>query len=62
MREKELSKKWFYTFIAIALAAIAVFVWACVKGDATVMVATGLVIGVQIVNIVQWIHRHPKKK
>ena len=62
MREKELSKKWFYTIIAIALAAIAVFVWACVKRDATVMVATGLVVGIQIVNIVQWIHRHPKKK
>lgn len=62
MREKELSKKWFYTFIAITIAAIAVFVWACIKGDATVMVATGLVIGVQILNIIQWIQRPPKKK
>ncbi|WP_140392889.1 hypothetical protein [Parabacteroides sp. An277] len=53
-----LSRKWLYIFVAVALAAAAVFVWACVKQDATVMVATGLVVGVQIVNIVQWIRSH----
>ena len=44
--------------LLVALAALAVFIWACVKRDATVMVATGLVLGVQIVNIVQWIRSH----
>ena len=58
----ELSKKWLYTFIAIAIAAIAVFVWACVKKDTTIMIATGLVIGIQILNIVQWIQRHFPKR
>lgn len=58
----ELSKKWLYTFIAIAIAAIAVFVWACIKKDATIMIATGLVIGIQILNIVQWIQRHFPKR
>lgn len=53
-----LSRKWLYIFVAVALAAAAVFVWASVKQDATVMVATGLVVGVQIVNIVQWIRSH----
>lgn len=58
----ELSKKWLYTFIAIAIAAIAVFVWACIKKDTTIMIATGLVIGIQILNIVQWIQRHFPKR
>ncbi len=58
----ELSKKWLYTFIAIAIAAIAVFVWACVKKDTTIMIATGLVIGIQILNIVQWLQRHFPKR
>ena len=53
-----LSRRWFATFLIIALAALAVFIWACVKRDATVMVATGLVLGVQIVNNVQWIRSH----
>ena len=58
----ELSKKWLYTFIAIAIAAIAVFVWACIKKDTTIMIATGLVIGIQILNIVQWLQRHFPKR
>lgn len=62
MRENELPIKWLYIFTAVAIAAIAVFVWACIKKDITVMVATGLVAGVQIINIVKWLQTHKRKK
>ena len=62
MNERNLSKKWFYGFIAIAIAALAVMGWAFVKQDVTVMVATGLVVGVQAMNIIKWIQNHPRKK
>lgn len=62
MNERNLSKKWFYGFITIAIAALAVMGWAFVKQDVTVMVATGLVVGVQVMNIIKWIQNHPRKK
>ncbi len=62
MNERNLSKKWLYGFILIAIAALAVMGWAFVKQDVTVMVATGLVVGIQVMNIIRWIQNHPRKK
>lgn len=62
MNERNLSKKWFYGFIVIAIAALGVLGWAFVKQDVTVMVATGLVVGVQVMNIIQWVQNHSRKK
>ena len=62
MNERNLSKKWLYGFILIAIAALAVMGWAFVKQDVTVMVATGLVVGIQEMNIIRWIQNHPRKK
>ncbi len=62
MNERNLSKKWLYSFILIAIAALAVMGWAFVKQDVTVMVATGLVVGIQVMNIIRWIQNHPRKK
>lgn len=61
MNERNLSKKWLYGFILIAIAALAVMGWAFVKQDVTVMVATGLVVGIQVMNIIRWIQNHPRK-
>ncbi len=61
MNERNLSKKWLYGFIVIAIAALGVLGWAFVK-DVTVMVATGLVVGVQVMNIIQWVQNHSRKK
>ena len=62
MNERNLSKKWLYGFILIAIAALAVMGWAFVKQDVTVMVATGLVVGIQVMNIIRWIQNHHRKK
>ena len=62
MNERNLSKKWLYGFILIAIAALAVMGWAFVKQDVTVMVATGLVVGIQVMNMIRWIQNHPRKK
>ena len=62
MNERNLSKKWLYGCILIARAALAVMGWAFVKQDVTVMVATGLVVGIQVMNIIRWIQNHPRKK
>lgn len=62
MNERNSSKKWLYGFILIAIAALAVMGWAFVKQDVTVMVATGLVVGIQVMNIIRWIQNHPRKK
>ena len=62
MNERNLSKKWLYGFILIAIAALAVMGWAFVKQDVTVMVATGLVVGIQVMNIIRWIQNHPRTK
>lgn len=62
MNERNLSRKWLYGFILIAMAALAVMGWAFVKQDVTVMVATGLVVGIQVMNIIRWIQNHPRKK
>ena len=62
MNERNLSKKWLYGFILIEIAALAVMGWAFVKQDVTVMVATGLVVGIQVMNIIRWIQNHPRKK
>ena len=62
MNERNLSKKWLYGFIVIAIAALGVLGWAFVKQDVTVMVATGLVVGVQVINIIQWVQNHSRKK
>ena len=62
MNERNLSKKWLYGFIEIAIAALGVLGWAFVKQDVTVMVATGLVVGVQVMNIIQWVQNHSRKK
>lgn len=62
MNERNLSKKWLYCFILIAIAALAVMGWAFVKQDVIVMVATGLVVGIQVMNIIRWIQNHPRKK
>ena len=62
MNERNLSKKWLYGFIVIAIAASGVLGWAFVKQDVTVMVATGLVVGVQVMNIIQWVQNHSRKK
>ena len=62
MNERNLSKKWLYGFIVIARAALGVLGWAFVKQDVTVMVATGLVVGVQVMNIIQWVQNHSRKK
>lgn len=61
MNERNLSKKWLYGFIVIAIAALGVLGWAFVKQDVTVMVATGLVVGVQVMNIIQWVQNHSRK-
>ncbi len=62
MNERNLSKKWLYGFIVIAIAALGVLGWAFVKQNVTVMVATGLVVGVQVMNIIQWVQNHSRKK
>ena len=62
MNERNLSKKWLYGFIVIAIAALGVLGWAFVKQDVTVMVATGLGVGVQVMNIIQWVQNHSRKK
>ncbi len=62
MKESELPKKWFYTFVAIAIAAAIVFIWACIKKDTTIMVATGMVAGIQIINVIKWLQVHRKRK
>ena len=62
MNERNLSKKWLYGFIVIAIAALGVLGWAFVKQDVTVMVATGLVVGVQVMNIIEWVQNHSRKK
>ena len=62
MNKRNLSKKWLYGFIVIAIAALGVLGWAFVKQDVTVMVATGLVVGVQVMNIIQWVQNHSRKK
>lgn len=62
MNERNLSKKWLYGFIVIAIAALGVLGRAFVKQDVTVMVATGLVVGVQVMNIIQWVQNHSRKK
>lgn len=62
MNERNLSKKWLYGFIVIAIAALGVLGWVFVKQDVTVMVATGLVVGVQVMNIIQWVQNHSRKK
>lgn len=62
MNERNLSKKWLYGFIVIAIAALGVLGWAFVKQDVTVMVATGLVVGIQVMNIIQWVQNHSRKK
>ena len=62
MNERNLSKKWLYGVIVIAIAALGVLGWAFVKQDVTVMVATGLVVGVQVMNIIQWVQNHSRKK
>ena len=62
MNERNLSKKWLYGFIVIAIAALGVLGWAFVKQNVTVMVATGLVVGVQVMNIIQWVQNHSRIK
>ena len=62
MKESELSKAWFTGFVLIAIAALAVFVWAYIQKDVTVMVATGMVAGVQLINVVKWLKAHKKRK
>ena len=62
MNERNISKKCLYGFIVIAIAALGVLGWAFVKQDVTVMVATGLVVGVQVMNIIQWVQNHSRKK
>lgn len=62
MKESELSKTWFIGFVLIAIAALAVFIWAYTKKDVTVMVATGMVAGVQLINVVKWLKAHKKRK
>lgn len=61
MKESELPKNWFYLFVAIAIAAIIVFIWASIRKDTTIMVATGMVAGIQIINVVKWLQAHRKK-
>lgn len=61
MKESELSKAWFIGFVLIAIAALAVFIWAYTKKDVTVMVATGMVAGVQLINVVKWLKAHKKE-
>lgn len=62
MKESELPKNWFYLFAAIAITASAVFVWACIKKDTTIMVATGMVAGIQIINVIKWLQANKKRK
>ena len=62
MKESELPQNWFYLFVAIAIAAIIVFIWASIRKDTTIMVATGMVAGIQIINVVKWLKAHRKKR
>lgn len=62
MNGQDLSKKWLCCFVALTAAALGVFAWACVLRDVTVMVATGLVSGLQVMNIVQWFQNRSKGK
>ena len=51
--------KFSWRMIAAAFSyALGVLGWAFVKQDVTVMVATGLVVGVQVMNIIQWVQNH----
>ncbi len=62
MNGRNLSKKWLCGFGLIAIAALGVFCWAVVKQEVTVMVATALVFGVQVMNMIQWFQNRSGKK
>ena len=49
-----LSKKWLYTFIIIAIAALATCVVGLYNKEYIIAIGTGLVFGVQVFNIIKW--------
>ncbi|MBC5634705.1 hypothetical protein [Parabacteroides hominis] len=54
MNNKNLSKKWLYTFIIIAIAALATCVVGLYNKEYIIAIGTGLVFGVQVFNIIKW--------
>ena len=57
-----ISKKWFYTYIAIALFAIITCVYALYKKEYIIAVGTGFVFCVQIQNIIKYKQDQFKKR
>ena len=54
MNNKNLSKKWLYTFIIIAIAALATCVVGLYNKEDIIAIGTGLVFGAQVFNIIKW--------
>lgn len=54
MNNKNLSKKWLYTFIIIAIARPCHRVVGLYNKEYIIAIGTGLVFGVQVFNIIKW--------
>lgn len=54
MSNKRLSKKWLYTFIAIAIAALVTCLFSLHYKEEVIAIGTGLVFVAQILNIIRW--------
>lgn len=54
MNKNQLSKKWLYGFILIAVAALATCAFALYYKEYVIATGTGLVFAVQIINILKW--------
>lgn len=51
---QQLPRKWLYIYIGVAIAALAVCIIGLLKEEYIVAVATGVVFGAQMINIVKW--------
>ncbi|MBC8602699.1 hypothetical protein H8784_13355 [Parabacteroides acidifaciens] len=54
MSNKSLSKKWLYTFIVIAILALVTCAFALYYKEYIIATGTGLVFGIQAINIFKW--------
>lgn len=54
MNNGQLSRKWLYTFIIIAIAALATGIISLYYKEYMIATGMGLVLGAQVFNIVKW--------
>lgn len=54
MNNRQLSRKWLYTFIIIAIAALITGIISLYYKEYMIATGMGLVLGAQVFNIVKW--------